>query len=128
MHPVRHLQRLGAVALFALAVASTPAQAQAPVAAEIHIGGIGPAVDATAFRKVKLLLADALARDTIAYFDVYGYGKEGGFSACVEKGLFAADGSFERLLATLRAVRVNTSTTAYNITPVDQCSYPVAAP
>lgn len=116
------------LALSLLTLPATQAVAAAPVAAEIHIGGIGPAVDATAFRKVKLLLADALARDTIAYFDVYGYGKEGGFSACIEKGLFAADGSFERLLAKLRAVRVDTSTTAYNVTPVDQCSYPVATP
>ena len=106
------------------AVAATPL----PTAAlEISIGGIGPAVDAKAYAKVRLLLAEALFSGTISYFDVYGYGKEGGFSACVEKGQFAAEGSFERLTRQLKAIRVDRSTSFYNVEPVAHCTYPVAA-
>jgi hypothetical protein len=114
-------------ALSAQALAA-PASTAAPTAIEIQIGGIGPAVDAVAYRKVKLLLADALYRDTVAYFSVYGYGKEGGFSACVEKGRLTADGSFEQLLKSLKAIKPNASTTAYSVAVVAACTYPVAAP
>lgn len=116
---------LAALSAHALA-ATTPAAA--PAAIDIQIGGIGPGVDAVAYRKVKLLLADALYRDTVAYFDVYGYGKEGGFSACVEKGRLTATGSFEQLLKSLKAIKPNASTTAYNVAAVASCTYPVAEP
>ena len=98
--------------------------APAPTALEISIGGIGPGVDATAFKKVKLLISDALYKGTIDYFDVYGYGKEGGFSACVEKGRFAAEGSFETFIKALRAIKPNRTTTAYSVTEVALCTYP----
>jgi hypothetical protein len=114
-------------ALSAQALAAT-SPAAAPTAIEIQIGGIGPAVDAAAYRKVKLLLADALYRDTVAYFDVYGYGKEGGFSACVEKGRLTAAGSFEQLLKSLKAIKPNASTTAYNVAVVEACTYRVVPP
>lgn len=107
----------------ALAASIDAAPVAAPTAIEIQIGGIGPGVDAAAFRKVKLLIAEAVYSDTVAYFDVYGYGKEGGFSACVEKGRFAATGSFEKLLKSLKAIKPNPSTTAYGVTVVAQCTY-----
>ena len=104
------------------------APAAAPTAAEISIGGIGPGVDAKAFGKVKLLIADAVYRGTVDYFDVYGYGKEGGFSACVEKGRFAAAGSFEAFIKALKAIKPNPSTTAYSVdATVAACTYPTAA-
>jgi hypothetical protein len=93
---------------------------------EINIGGIGPAVDAKAYAKVRLLLADALFNNTTSYFAVSGYGKEGGFSACVEKGMFATDASFARLTRSLKAVRVDRSTSFYNVDEVARCTYPVA--
>jgi hypothetical protein len=114
-------------ALSAQAFAATTS-ATTPNAIEIQIGGIGPGVDAVAYRKVKLLLADALYRDTVAYFSVYGYGKEGGFSACVEKGRLTTAGSFEQLLKSLKAIKANPSTTAYNVAVAANCAYPVAAP
>jgi hypothetical protein len=95
-------------------------------ALDINIGGIGPAVDARAYAKVRMLLSEALFSNTIAYFDVAGYGKEGGFSACVEKGMFAAEGSFERLTRSLKAIRVDRSTSFYGVEAVANCSYPVA--
>jgi hypothetical protein len=106
--------------------AAAAVAAPAPVALEIQIGGIGPGVDPIAFRKVKTVIADAVMRGTIDYFDVYGYGKEGGFSACVEKGRFAAAGSFEATYRALRLIKANPSTTAYNVTPVEACTYPQA--
>lgn len=97
-------------------------------ALEISIGGIGPAVDAKAYAKVRLLIAEAVFSNTIEYFDVSGYGKEGGFSACIEKGRFAAEGSFERLTRALKAIRVDRSTSFYNVQEARLCTYPVAAP
>ncbi len=93
---------------------------------EIYIGGIGPGVDAAAFRKVKLALSTAVYSGTIDYFHVDGYGKEGGFSACIEQGRFAAEGSFDKLIKSLKAIRPNPATTAYNLNPVAHCSYPLA--
>lgn len=116
------------LACAALAGTMPAAQAATQPALEIHIGGIGPGVDANAFKRVKLLLGEALYSGTIDYFDVYGYGKEGGFSACVEQGRFAAAGSFDRLVRNLRQIRPNPNTTAYNLTPVDHCTYPTASP
>jgi len=83
-----------------------------------------PGVDATAFKKVKLLISDALYKGTIDYFDVYGYGKEGGFSSCMEKGRFAVEGSFENFLKALRAIKPNRATTAYSVNEVTLCTYP----
>lgn len=113
-------------ALLALTLGA-PANAAAPAAAlEIYIGGIGPGVDATAFRKVKLALSTAVFNSTIDYFHVDGYGKEGGFSACIEQGRFAADGSFDKLVKSLKSIKPNPATTAYNLNPVAHCSYPIA--
>lgn len=100
---------------------------KAPATAlEVSIGGIGPGVDANAFRKVKLLISDAVYKGTIDYFDVHGYGKEGGYSACMEKGRFAAAGSFETLIKNLKAIKPNPSTTAYSVDEVTLCTYPTA--
>ncbi len=123
------LRTLAVTAALATSASLTQAAttvAPAPVALEISIGGIGPGVDPIAFRKVKTVIADAVLRGTIDYFDVYGYGKEGGFSACIEKGRFAATGSFEAAYRALRAIRANPSTTAYSVTPVEACTYPQA--
>lgn len=110
--------------------ALVPAAAATPItgasALEITIGGIGPGVDARAFKQVKLLIAEGVYSDTVAYFDVSGYGKEGGFSACIEKGTFAADGSFDKLARALKAIKPDPRTTAYSVTPVARCTYPTA--
>jgi hypothetical protein len=119
---------LAAAWLLALAM-TAPAQAALPPevsAIQVSIGGIGPGVDQTAFKKVKLLIGDAVYRGTIDYFDVSGYGKEGGFSACMEKGTFAATGGFEALIKALKAVRVDTRTSFYSVDTAERCVYPVA--
>lgn len=114
---------LGCAALMPAMAAPAPVGA---TAVEIQIGGIGPGVDARAFKQVKLLIAEGVYSDTVAYFDVYGYGKEGGFSACIEKGTFAAEGSFDKLVRALKAVKPDPRTTAYSVTPVERCTYPTA--
>lgn len=114
-------------ALLSTAPAAFAQRTPVPVTAvEVSIGGIGPGVDATAFRKVRLLISDAMFKGTIDYFDVYGYGKEGGFSACMEKGRFAAAGSFELFLKALKAIKPNPATTAYSVDGVTLCTYPTA--
>ncbi|MEY4764579.1 MAG: hypothetical protein RI907_1252 [Pseudomonadota bacterium] len=122
--------------LFAAALSATSLSTQAQTAVDtpvapnvidVSIGGIGPGVDAKAFARVKLAIGLAVADGTLSYFGVSGYGKEGGFSACVEKGRFAADGSFERLIKTLKAIRPNPATSFYSVTPsAGHCAYPVA--
>lgn len=120
---VRHVTLCAALTLLAHSSFAQTTNT-APTAVEVTIGGIGPGVDATAFKKVKLLISDALFKGTIDYFDVYGYGKEGGFSSCMEKGRFAAEGSFENFLKALRAIKPNRATTAYSVNDVTLCTYP----
>ncbi len=110
----------------ALPGSAQTADATAFNAAEISIGGIGPGVDAKAFAKVRLLIAGGVYDSTVAYFDVSGYGKEGGFSACIEKGRLTQDGAFEKLVKALKQVRYDKTTTAYSVTTVAQCTYRTA--
>ena len=127
--PMKHttLTLLMSALLAAAALPSYAATPASPVALEVSIGGIGPGVDANAFKRVKLLVSEALYKGTIDYFDVYGYGKEGGFSACMAKGRFAVTGSFESLIKSLKAIKPNPSTTAYSVDTVEQCTYRQAA-
>jgi hypothetical protein len=53
-------------------------------AVEVSISGIGPAVDTAAYATVRQVIGHALADGVIDKFVVYGYGIEGGFSACAE--------------------------------------------
>ena len=124
---IRTFAACAALALSAQASFAATTVVVAPTAVEVSIGGIGPGVDAKAFTKVRLLIADAVFRGTIDYFDVYGYGKEGGFSSCMEKGRFAATGSFEAFVKALKAIKPNPSTTAYSVDTVEACTYPTPA-
>ncbi len=122
------LAMLATVAQAQQADTSKPAPVVAPTSATVSIGGIGPGVDARAFARVKLTIGLAVADGTLSYFNVDGWGKEGGFSACIEKSRFAADGSFERVLKALRAIRPDPSTSFYSVTPgTGTCTYPVNA-
>jgi hypothetical protein len=53
-------------------------------AIEININGIGPAVDRMAYKKLRKTIGDAVTNEVIDKFVIYGYGKEGGFSGCIE--------------------------------------------
>lgn len=90
-------------------------------AVEIGIFGIGPAVDAKAYKKVRLVIGNAIAGGILDKFIVRGYGIEGGFSACVEAGRFAPEKRFNTFVKQLRAIRANPKTTAYSVDPAEFC-------
>jgi hypothetical protein len=90
-------------------------------AAQIDIGGMGPAVDEEAYRKVRKTIGKAVEDNVISLFVVYGYGIEGGFSSCVEESLFAQPNAFSDFIRKLRAIRADPNTTAYSVTAVEEC-------
>jgi hypothetical protein len=90
-------------------------------AAQIDIGGIGPAVDGEAYRKVRKALGKAIEDNVISLFVVYGYGIEGGFSSCVEESALAPPNAFRDLIRKLRAIDADPNTTAYSVSAVEEC-------
>jgi hypothetical protein len=88
-------------------------------AVEISINGIGPGVDAAAFATLKQVIGSAVANGTVDRFKVYGYAKEGGFSACAKASPFTTH--FASFVQQLRTIRPNPSTTAYSVSPVPAC-------
>lgn len=96
-------------------------------ALSIDIGGIGPGVDQKAYRQVRKLIGSGIAQGTFDKFVIHGYGKEGGFSACVQAGRFSDEKDFQRLAKTLKAVRYNKNTTAYQVTESTACQDDLSA-
>lgn len=90
-------------------------------AVEISIFGIGPPVDPKAYKKLRLLIGNAIAGGVLDKFIVRGYGIEGGFSACVEAGRFAPENRFANFVKQLKSIRANPKTTAYSVAPVESC-------
>ena len=98
-------------------------------AIEININGIGPAVDRMAYKKLRKTIGDAVTNEVIDKFVIYGYGKEGGFSGCIEdRPLLTVEPSknFEKLVKQLTAIKPNRKTTAYSISRVKTCPALVA--
>ena len=98
-------------------------------AIEININGIGPAVDRMAYKKLRKTIGDAVTNEVIDKFVIYGYGKEGGFSGCIEgRHLLTVEPSknFEKLVKQLTAIKPNRKTTAYSINRVKTCPALVA--
>ncbi len=98
-------------------------------AIEININGIGPAVDRMAYKKLRKTIGDAVTNEVIDKFVIYGYGKEGGFSGCIEgRPLLTVEPSknFEKLVKQLTAIKPNRKTTAYSINRVKTCPALVA--
>jgi hypothetical protein len=92
-------------------------------AIEISIGGIGPGVDAVAYKKLRLLIGNAVANSVIDKFLIYGYGREGGFSACVEDRPSSQPPSkaFERFVKQLNGIKPDTNTSFYSINRLLAC-------
>lgn len=92
-------------------------------AIEININGIGPAVDRTAYKKLRKAIGDAVANEVIDKFVIYGYAKEGGFSGCIEDrpSTAAPSRTFEALVKQLTAIKPNRKTTAYSVNRVKTC-------
>lgn len=98
-------------------------------AVEITIGSIGTGVDAAAYRKLRAVIGNAVSNNVIDKFVIYGYGKEGGFSACVEDrpGSAAPGSAFENLVKKLNAITPKTGT-IYSINRIQTCpALPLAA-
>ncbi|MGZ5027704.1 MAG: hypothetical protein ACXV9T_11040 [Methylobacter sp.] len=96
-------------------------------AIEISISGIGPAVDTAAYETVRQVIGHAVADGTIDKFVVYGYGIEGGFSACVEAPAHAQAGSLDGVMRRLHTISPNPQTTAYSVTPAESCTVDTVA-
>lgn len=90
-------------------------------AVEISIFGIGPAVDAKVYKRLRLLIGNAIAGGVLDKFIVRGYGIEGGFSACVEARRFAPENRFANFVKQLKSIRANPKTTAYSVAPIESC-------
>jgi len=98
-------------------------------AIEISIGGIGPGVDPVAYKKLRQLLGNAIAASVIDKFVIYGYGREGGFSACVEDRPSTQPPSkaFEKLVKQLNGIKPNPSTSFYSVNRLLTCPPLLAA-
>ncbi|MCX7094168.1 MAG: hypothetical protein NTY50_12060 [Methylobacter sp.] len=92
-------------------------------AIEISIGGIGPGVDPVAYKKLRQLLGNAVAASVIDKFVIYGYGREGGFSACVEDRPSAQPPSkaFEKFVKQLNGIKPDPSTSFYSVNRLLTC-------
>ena len=88
-------------------------------AVQISIGGIGPGVDGAAFETVKQVIGSAIANGVLDKFNVSGYGKEGGFSACAEAT--ANSKGFPAFVRQLRTISPNKSTSFYSLNLVTAC-------
>ena len=111
------LKRICIFVILMLATTSAFAQKNA---VEIYIGGIGPAVDAAAFETVKQVIGHAVGNGIVDKFIVYGYGIEGGFSACVQAS--GRTKGFGLFVKQLRAIKPNPETTGYSLNVVDFCT------
>jgi len=88
-------------------------------AVEININGIGPAVDAAAFTTVRQVIGAAVANGVIDKFVVYGYGFEGGFTACAQAR--PKSKGFPSFVRQLRSIAPRPETTAYNVRLTATC-------
>ena len=92
-------------------------------AIEISIGGIGPGVDVVAYKQLRRLIGNAVANSVIDKFVIYGYGREGGFFACVEDRPSNQPPSkaFEKFVKQLNSIKPDPSTSFYSISRVPTC-------
>lgn len=108
------------LALILVGLLTLTAEAADKKAIEININGVGPAVDEAAFKTVKQVIGNAVANGVIDQFTVYGYGDEGGFSACAQAS--SRSKGFASLVKQLRTIQANPATTAYVLNPVAACA------
>lgn len=92
-------------------------------AIEVSINGNGYAIDKNSYNKVRKTIGDAVTNDVIDKFVIYGYAKEGGFSACVEDRPSSnpPSAAFEKFVKQLNAIKPPRKTTGYGINRVQTC-------
>lgn len=102
---------------------SSIAKVETRRAVEISIGGTGYAMDKNSYKKVRKAIGDAVTNDVIDKFVIYGYGKEGGFSGCVEARHLgeAPTNTFEKFVKQLSTIKPPKKTTFYSINRVETC-------
>lgn len=104
---------------------TSPSALAANRAVEVSIYSMGAGFDAAAYQTVRQTIGYALGSGLIDTFVVYGYGDEGGFSACAEVAAFNAQGTGLRQLASqLRSIRPNPKTTTYSVKLAASCATP----
>lgn len=108
-------------ALLSMILISMPAVAENR-AVEIGISGIGPAVDAAAYKTVRQIVGHAVANGVVDKFLVYGYGIEGGFSACIEAAPQVQVEKLDAVVRQLNTIQPNPQTTAYSVKPAERCT------
>lgn len=93
-------------------------------AIEISVGGTGYAMDSNSYKKVRKAIGDAVTNDVIDKFVIYGYGKEGGFSGCVEARHLgdAPSNAFEKFVKQLNTIKPPKKTTFYSINRIETCA------
>lgn len=106
-----------------VAFAATTKPLETHHAIEISINGNGYAVDKNSYKKVRKTIGDAVTNDVIDKFVIYGYAKEGGFSACVEARPSSnpPSAAFEKFVKQLNAIKPPRKTTGYGINRVQTC-------
>jgi hypothetical protein len=90
-------------------------------AVEIHITGIGPAVDQAAVHTVRQVIGYAIASGLLDVFLVRGYGIEGGFFACAEASPLTTAGAVQAFVRQLRSIHPDPQTTAYVVKRTASC-------
>lgn len=93
-------------------------------AIEISVGGTGYAMDKNSYKKVRKAIGDAVTNDVIDKFVIYGYGKEGGFSGCVEARNLGnpPSNAFEKFVKQLNAIKPPKKTTFYSVNRLETCA------
>lgn len=102
-------------------IPSIAANDSPPTALKISIGGIGPAVDARAYKKVMALIGDGVKQGVLDRYIVQGRPIEGGFSGCVSVNARALANRMALLEKKLHAIRANPLTTAYSVERTAAC-------
>ena len=108
---------------FADEIATTSVKVETRRAVEISVGGTGYAMDRASYKRVRKAIGEAVTNDVIDKFVIYGYGKEGGFSGCVEARHLGESPTkaFEKFVKQLNAIRVPKKTTFYSVNRLETC-------
>lgn len=120
------MKKCGLVFAALLAIWLAPL-ATAATAVKIDIGSDGRAIDSNAIRTVRGLVALGISNNIVDSFYVFAprvggpIPREGGLSACAEKGFTATERRFNAMVARLKAVRARAGT-FINLETVATCT------
>ena len=95
--------------------------AEEPRAIYIGIYGIGPAVDAKAFKQVRRVIGTEITKGTLEKFVVYGMGSKAGSEPVFSSRASPQRGLSRAVLARLNAIQPNPKTTAYSVQAAPEC-------